>query len=192
MPIGFVLSKIFFYLIGLGLVLILNFSYAYFCRYFRDKHFAVIEKNLNHADKSLFPAFEFSTDYRDLKYEDRWLTYFIVTVPLLAVYIRCIYFDYERVTTGLYVPGWQVAIHAGAFLIAYLRYQRFAKILEQLKSHPEVNKEALENLISTDLRKTEVNQALNALALPDEKALSEKTAVLKLLNDRYTKLKAFF
>lgn len=190
MPIGYILSKIFFYLIGLGLVFILNFSYAYFCLYFKNKHFAVIENNLNHADKSLFPSFEFSTDYHDLKHEDRWLTYFIVTVPLLAVFIRCVYFDYERVTTGIYVPAWQIGIHAAAFLIAYLRYQRFTVILEKLKVHPEVNKEELLKLTNTDLRKTEVNQAL--LTLHIEEKGTDKTPVLKLLNDRYTKLKAFF
>lgn len=163
MPIGYIISKIFFYLIGLGLVFMLNFSYAYFCRYFKDKYFSVIENNLNHADKSLFPAFEFSIDKNDLKHEERWLTYFIVTVPLLAVFIRCVYFDYERVTTGIYVPGWQIIIHAGAFLIAYLRYQRFIAILDNLKKHPDVNQEELNKLISVDLRKTEVNQALSTL-----------------------------
>ena len=183
MPLSYIIARIIFYLLAFILVFALNFSYAYFCRRFKKKYFEVIESNINKVEKSLFSTFEFSFNYRDLKNEERWLSYFIVTVPTLAVFIRCVYYDLHNRSTGLYVFIWQVVIHLLALLVAWFRYRRFQEIAEELKKVTDFAK-----LETPALRKTDVQAILNTM-------ISEKdgpTELLKKMNEKYVHLSVFF
>jgi cell shape-determining protein MreC len=183
MPLSYLIARFFFYVLGLVLVLALNFSYAYFCRHFKQKYFEALESNFNKVEKSLFSAFEFSFNYKDLKHEERWLSYFIVTVPILAVYIRCAYYDLHNISTGIYVFTWQVLLHVLALFFAWFRYQRFQKIKEELKKVTRISE-----LDNPDHSKEDVQTILNTM-------LSEKegpTELLKRLNEKYIHLSAFF
>lgn len=177
------ISRIVFYLAAYSLAFLLNFSYAYFCNYFKKKYkLETIESNVNQIGKSLFSSFEFSTDYHDLTQEERWLTYFIVTVPTLAVCIRCTYYDYNNTFTGLYVLNWQLIIHVAAFLLAMYRYKTFSAIVKELP---------LNKLLESSLRKEEVHEELEKL-LTESELTKNDFGLLKVLNEKFTRKKVFF
>lgn len=163
MPTLIIISKIFFYTLGLGLALSLNFNFVRFCLYFKKKYFPYAENNLNKAGHSLFPAYYLSLDLKDFKHDERWLAYFIVTVPTLAVLIRSVYYDHFYETYGYYVLVWQIIIQAMAYFYAQFVFTRWAKVSERI-----AHDEKLQRLFSSDLNREEVDEILHSL-FPSEK-----------------------
>jgi len=158
MPILIIVSKVFFYALGLGLALSLNFNFVRFCIHFKKKYFPYAENNLNKAGYSLFPAFYFSLDLKDFKNDERWLAYFIVTVPTLAVLIRSIYYDHFYETYGYYVLVWQIIIQGMAYFYAEFVFKRWAKVMEQHSDN-----ERIQRLMSSELEQEEVEEIVHAL-----------------------------
>jgi|GEM_PF-806650 len=164
MSILMIVSKVIFYTLGLGLALSLNFNFVRFCIYFKNKYFATVENNLNKAGYSLFPPFTFSLDFKDFKHDERWLAYFIVTVPTLAVLIRSVYYDHFYETYGYYVLVWQVIIQGMAFFYAKFLFERWEKTLRKHSSNENIH-----SLISKDLSSDQVETIVRSFFPNDKK-----------------------
>lgn len=180
MPTLIIVSKIFFYALGLGLALSLNFNFVRFCLHFKKKYFPYAEDNLNKAGHSLFPAFYLSLDLKDFKHDERWLAYFIVTVPTLAVLIRSIYYDHFYETYGYYVLVWQIIIQVMAYCYALFVFSRWAKISERY-----AGSEKIRRLFTSDLNRDEVDDIVQSL-FPSEKEATLKFNLIEKLQTSRT------
>jgi hypothetical protein len=118
-----IIFKLLIYLLGLLCALSMNFIYYQFKKIIIEKKYSTMEKNLKKYNLFLYSNEEKVFDLKKLNDENRKLEYLMITIPLVAVVIRTIYYGHFHEGYGFYVLNWQIVLMICCYLYLEIKYR---------------------------------------------------------------------